>query len=170
MWIYFRLIKIKNEIFIKSSQLLLRFFLTKNFCTNSLDPNCSSKQFIKNFEKNKSNCCKFCTSSIFFRNRIWRKNFSIRRYTSDRNFLYNFVPNFWNKIPKLSTSYYHHFSQKHTKLFQSDFCKFWRKKKLWIKLQIFLFCVQLVQIFFQNTDQFQDQKLVNLSAPIFVQN
>lgn len=40
------------------------------------------------------------------------------------------------------------FHKKTPKIFQSDFYKFWRKKKLWIKSQIFLFCVQLVQIFF----------------------
>lgn len=48
------------------SQLLLRFFLTKNFCNNNLDTNCSSNNSVKNFKKDKSNCCKFCTSSIFF--------------------------------------------------------------------------------------------------------
>ena len=128
-------------------------------------------QICQKFKNQKLNCCKICTSSIFFfRHRVWRKNFSIRWYTSDRNFCYNFVPNFWNKIQRLSALHYHHFSQKETKISQSDFCKIWRKKKLWVKPQIFQLCVQLVQIFFQNTDQFQKQKLVNLSVPIFMQN
>ena len=128
-------------------------------------------QICQKFQKQKLNCCKFCTSSIFF----FETEFDAKISASDgihlteifATILFQIFGTKFRDWVRSTTITFHKNKQKFFKVMSA---KFDARKSFGWNLKSFNFAYNWFRYFFQNTDPFQMQKLVYLSVPIFVQN